>query len=394
MQIVYGYSNCTDNKYVECFGHKKEISFQPSQKYHSLLIKGLAEAGVRVYCMSGLPINRGVTKKIFIHESDEREENSSFHYYKTINIPGLRQIMIFWGAFLNVMKMRTTQNTYAICDYLSIANTYGILLACKIKNIPIIAIVTDLTDMFKGNKWFSKINNALLKKMDGFIFLTEYMNTRINYNQKPYIVLEGHVDVSLELLESKMHFEDCYEKKVIIYAGSIEKLYGIKNLVEGFIKANVPDTELRIFGDGDYREELEEIASKHNNIRYMGNCPNREVVEQEQRAMLLVNPRPVAPEYTKYSFPSKNMEYMISGTPMLTTRLPGMPKEYYPYVYFIDDESPEGIASVLTKICNMPRKEREQKGLNARAFVLENKSNIVQAKKILGFLQHYFGGEL
>ena len=51
----------------------------------------------------------------------------------------------------------------------------------------------------------------------------------------------------------------------------------------------------------------------------------------------------------KYSFPSKNMEYMVSGTPVLTTRLPGMPMEYYPYVYFIEEESADGIAAAKEK---------------------------------------------
>ena len=44
------------------------------------------------------------------------------------------------------------------------------------------------------------------------------------------------------------------------------------------------------------------------------------------------------------------MEYMASGTPVLTTRLPGMPAEYYPYVEFIDEETPEGIARALKRV--------------------------------------------
>lgn len=103
--------------------------------------------------------------------------------------------------------------------------------------------------------------------------------------------------------------------------------------------------------------------------------------------MLLVNPRPIAPEYTKYSFPSKNMEYMISGTPVLTTKLPGMPEEYYPHVYFIEDETPDGISMVLQEICAKSLEERTRKGIDARQFVLEQKTNIAQAKKIIDFIQ-------
>ncbi len=390
MQIIYGYSNCSNKKYKEYFEQNKDVSFQPNQKYHSLLIKGFSAAGANILCLSGLPVNRNNSKKLFINEPDEIEENAIFHYYKTLNIPVIRQLMIFIGAFIKVLITSKSNQTVAICDYLSIANSYGILFACRLKKIPVITIVTDLADMFEARKSLSKLNNMLLQMVDGFIFLTKQMNERINSHNKPYIILEGHVDANLEMPNSGESFEENCGKKVIIYAGSIQRLYGIPNLVEGFIKANIPNAEIHIFGDGDYREELEIIVRRQGNVKYMGNCSNQEVVAQEQRAMLLVNPRPIAPEYTKYSFPSKNMEYMVSGTPTLTTKLPGMPEEYYPYVYFIEDESPDGIANVLKQICELPRKERVQKGLEARAFVLEQKSNIMQAKKILIFLKNFF----
>ena len=122
----------------------------------------------------------------------------------------------------------------------------------------------------------------------------------------------------------------------------------------------------------------------------MGIKRNAEIVEEEQKASLLVNPRPRAPEYTKYSFPSKNMEYMVSGTPTLTTVLPGMPTEYYPYVYLLEDESPDGVAAKLKEIFSASFEERKQKALSARRFVLETKSNIVQSRKIRDFLRSEF----
>lgn len=38
---------------------------------------------------------------------------------------------------------------------------------------------------------------------------------------------------------------------------------------------------------------------------------------------------------------------MVSGTPVLTTPLPGMPEEYDQYVYLFDDESTEGMHQTL-----------------------------------------------
>ena len=79
---------------------------------------------------------------------------------------------------------------------------------------------------------------------------------------------------------------------------------------------------------------------------------------------------------------------MASGTPVLTTRLPGMPKEYYPYVDFIEEESAAGIAAALKAVLTRSDEELFQKGQKARAFVLEGRNNVVQAKKLLDMLKN------
>jgi glycosyltransferase involved in cell wall biosynthesis len=180
-------------------------------------------------------------------------------------------------------------------------------------------------------------------------------------------------------------------KKIIIYAGSILKQYGIQNLTEGFIQANLPDAELWVYGDGDYREELVDISKKHPSVVYKGVCSNQEVVASECKAALLVNPRPVAPEYTKYSFPSKNMEYMVSGTPVLTTKLPGMPEAYHPYVYLLEDESPQGVTEKLQEVFRLSMAERNAKAAKAQEYVLRCKTNVAQAEKIIDFLKRQVG---
>ncbi len=387
MQIIYGCSNCTERLFKHIF-ENKEISVSiAAQKYHGLLIRGLSKNGVKVRCLSGLPINRAVSSKKWISYPDEQEENAHFHYYKTFNLPLLRQIMIFFGGFFGTLRVKKKkEETYAICDCLNIANAYGMALAAKLRKIPLVTIVTDLPDMM-GEGMTRKINNAFFGLVSGFIFLTEQMNEKVNPKSKPYIVLEGHVDSDAPMPEDGAGYELSEGKKVVLYAGSLLKLYGIQNLVEGFLKADIENSVLHVYGDGDYKEEIEALALKHKNIKYMGVRPNSEIVEDELRAALLVNPRPIAPEYTKYSFPSKNMEYMVSGTPVLTTVLPGMPKEYYPYVYLLPDETPEGVAKTLREILSLPESERRARGLAAREFVQREKSNIRQSEKIVNFLR-------
>ena len=114
---------------------------------------------------------------------------------------------------------------------------------------------------------------------------------------------------------------------------------------------------------------------------------NTEIVDKEQEATLLVNPRPTEEEYVKYSFPSKTMEYMASGTPVLTTVLPGMPKEYHPYVFLLEEETADGIAKMLKEVLSQSDEALFQKGRDARRFVLEQKNNVIQAGQILEMLR-------
>ena len=81
------------------------------------------------------------------------------------------------------------------------------------------------------------------------------------------------------------------------------------------------------------------------------------------------------------------MEYMASGTPVLTTKLPGMPNDHLPYVYLIDDESADGIAKVLEELLSKSKAELHAKGKEAKEFILREKNNIKQAKKLLDMIE-------
>jgi glycosyltransferase involved in cell wall biosynthesis len=121
-------------------------------------------------------------------------------------------------------------------------------------------------------------------------------------------------------------------------------------------------------------------------ISYFGVVPNKVVIADQIKASLLVNPRPSNLELAKFSFPSKNMEYMVSGTPLLTTALPGMPGEYYEHVYIIQNENALGIYQSLNQLLALPKEELHMKGNKAKQFVLEKKSNSVQALRVFNLV--------
>jgi glycosyltransferase involved in cell wall biosynthesis len=80
------------------------------------------------------------------------------------------------------------------------------------------------------------------------------------------------------------------------------------------------------------------------------------------------------------------MEYMASGTPVVTTRLPGMPEEYYDYVFLFDDETVEGFTNTFNNILSLPKITLVEKGLKCKEFVIRRKNNIIQTERVLELL--------
>lgn len=387
MNILYVANTCSREKYREYIESKNVSSSQQAQKYNLLLAEGMACAKANVRLISTRPINRATEKKKWIKREKETVNGVSFSYIPFFNYPILRQWFLFWGVFFRILFFSgKRKETAVVCDALNLTAAYAVCLASFFRGYRTVAIVTDVPGHLSYSRKVSmnqKANLFIMKRFRSYLLLTEPMSEVVNPKNRPYIVLEGHADLSMADVENTL--EGKAEKKVCLYAGSLMKIYGIGNLVEGFAKADVPNTELHIYGTGDYLEEIQKLSKTHENVKYMGVAPNSEIVKAEIRATLLVNPRPSGEDYTKYSFPSKNMEYMASGTPVLTTKLPGMPADHLEHVYLLEDESAGGIAVALRDLLTRPAEELFEKGKQAKAFILQEKNNVKQAEKVLDF---------
>ncbi len=76
------------------------------------------------------------------------------------------------------------------------------------------------------------------------------------------------------------------------------------------------------------------------------------------------------------------MEYMLSGTPVLMYKLAGIPKEYYPYLNFIDESEEDGIKDGIVNICEKDKEYLANIGNNAKDFIM-TKNNCNQIQKII-----------
>lgn len=398
MKVLFISSSCSREKYREVYTMRNQKLIDPQQKFCNLLIEGMSSAeGVEIECLSALPVSAStVSQKRFEDEVEIISQNLRYHYLPFSNGKISRYLSLFKNCRSEVkiwIEKNASDNKVIICDALSYFITRPAQIVAKKNGVKIIGIITDLpllsTNM-KGRKEsivkklglsvFQHLTDSSLKEYDAYIPLTESINEYANPNNKPYLIVEGSVESSEIYIKSETR-----RKKVMLYAGGIYEKYGLKKLVEAFIKADTNGYELHIYGEGSYVPELLEMSKKYPRVKYKGMVSLDEIVFKEREASVLVNPRPSDERFSKYSFPSKTMEYMVSKTPLLTTILPGIPKDYLQHVFSIHDESVNGMAESIRIICNMEQCELQKKGRDAFEFVMNKKSNVVQGKQIISF---------
>lgn len=261
------------------------------------------------------------------------------------------------------------------------------------RNVTICVIVPDLLFMTGSpdnilHRMFHNAENIFVNKsfdsIDLFVLLSRHMVDKLPVKNRPWIVIEGIFNANIELIE---HEENPGTNDMIVfYSGAIDERNGIKNLVEAFKLIQDPKYRLVICGDGEERKNVLEAAKKDKRIIFKGQISRNEVMKLQKEATLLVNPRSSYSEFTKYSFPSKTLEYFASGVPVLMFEIEGIPTEYYSFCYTIKENTVIALKDMILRICEQDPIVLKTMGNHARKFILENKGPIQQCSRLVKFI--------
>lgn len=313
-----------------------------------------------------------------------------------ISLPIVKEYDYGWSAYHVVKKMMRDDEENVIL----ISGLYRSLIrpAQWLKHqygVPVFGIVPDLPElMITYRKDYSKfrcmLNEMDMKRamkyrdvVDGFIMLSSFMNPVVNKHNRPWTVLDGLCDLTaIDRINAEKS-----TKRFILYAGKISCTFGVDKLVEGFLNAGLMNVKLVLCGDGDYAPVLRKKAVNCQQIEFKGTVPHDMVLALEKSAILLVDPRPIDSEIAKMSFPSKIIEYMASGTPVLVSNIPSFAPEYRRYQYRIEDVSVHGIEKALRDVFSHTDAELSEIGASARQFIMENKTIQKQCEKVIDLIR-------
>lgn len=276
----------------------------------------------------------------------------------------------------------------------SVSMKSAVYIKKHISNSKIFLIVSDLPQYMdlsenKLKKILKKFNwiyiKSLQKYFDGFILYSEMMAKFLNIESKKWLLMEG----SYNLTEN--NYKSNIDKNFIsfMYSGSLDKKYGIYDLVNSFMNLHKDgcNLELWITGGGSAENYIKECSLKDSRIKFYGFLENREdVLKKENNATFLINMRLPCEDASNYCFPSKLFEYMVSRTPVLTYKIGGIPSEYYKYLIIINNE--DVLYETMQKVINDDYNKFIKIGNNARCFILKNKTKEKQAEKIIKFIDN------
>lgn len=326
----------------------------------------------------------------FSHVDGSQDYNVGF-----FNLMYIKQIFLKSSYLWQFRKYIKNRNFDAVICYTPDAVLLSAVKVMKkrypqVKNCVVIPDMPEFINLSSNQSIFRQTYNTYLAKqsrkmnkyIDSFVYLTE-QSAGFWCDTKPYVVVEGIVDrndtgFSMDKKES--------EKKVILYTGTTNAQFGILCLLEAFSLIEGDEYELQICGCGDADDVIRNKVKRDKRIKFFGVLLHEEVAVLQKQATVLVNPRQNIGEYTKYSFPSKTMEYLSSGVPVVAYKLSGIPKEYDNYINYVGGNHPQDLANVLQAVCNWSSEKRSEFGKRAKEFVFSKKNKEEQTKKIINML--------
>jgi len=327
-------------------------------------------------------------KMIFKESSFSREPGVTGYCLGFVNIFLIKHL----HKYLNLKN--TLFNKFRINNE-SLIIAYGVqspllkaLYQAKIKfpGLKICLIVPDLPEYMSESRnqiylllkrFDSFLISKYLEKIDSFVLLTECMADKLKVKRRPWVRIEGVIKPSEQLGTPQ---KESY--RTIFYSGGLEERYGLLNLLEAFHRIKSEDYRLWICGEGSLRSNIEKSSLYDKRIKYFGYIEHNEVLLLQKKATVLVNPRTNSGDFTKYSFPSKIMEYLASGTPTIIHRLGGIPDEYYEYCYVAEKQTAMGLKEMIIKVCLNSQSNLDEFGRKASEFIKANKNHIAQVRKI------------
>ena len=384
--------------------HTRAFS-QAMQMFQTELLIGLKKAGMPASAIiSVLPVpsrRHSKSEPLWVgRHSADLAEGLPITFLPFINVTPWKHIMVGIGAAFELLRWgwrnREAQFRVVYCCNLSTPPGVFLLVAAWLIRAKAVVGLCDISipgettprGLYQRvDYWMHK---RLIPYFDGHVVVSDAI-ARDFLAGKQHLRLEGGIrEDFFERTKRRTASENASGNGtpfVIAAAGCINEINGLPILLEAFSLLPGDHFRLRIAGWGPLEQQVRATAASDSRIEFLGMIPFEGVLEIYNSASVLINMRVTKNINTEYFFPSKMMEYLASGVPVISTCTGHVAQEFGTFTYLLKEETPQALAELIQKIAALDPAELRQTGERARAYMTTHKTWEAQTKKLAAFIR-------
>lgn len=281
---------------------------------------------------------------------------------------------------------------------------YRVAKACVKYNIPYIVPIQDIYPeclLTKGHypNLIKKLINAILKPIDKYYQKHACRVRTISDEMADYLSRTRKIDRDKYLVVNNWQNDDDFMnlpaakesgKMVFEYVGSINVHANVDLMIKAFAEANIPNSELRIYGGGNQKETCQQLVKDLNltNISF-GYVSRNDIPAVQSDASVLILALPTG--NGNLCLPSKLTSYLLSGRPVLasvdqdssTKRI--LEGEECGKTVVPDDK--EALVNGFKYFAELTSEAREKMGENSREYALKHLTREVNLQKVVSTIK-------
>lgn len=391
---------CIDfNDFVR-YSKTDKFSQTAAWKLESRYVAGLIDAGCAVTSIVSFAASTypGNSKIFFGFSADMKPLHRTRLTVAFINLPGVKLLTRLLSTLMVITYALIAKPRSSSVVIYSLHMPYVIagLLAKFVFQRKVFVIAPDMPIYMRtgygGNKLVSIlkiIDSKILRFASGFFdgacFICSAMQKEFPALSANSVIIDGIVDVTTLIHLPERTVNEVADTKVVLYTGMLTESYGVKLLVKAidFLPSNF---EIWIAGAGELANYIKQAGIRDARVKYLGLLTAAELSTAYSQTTLLINPRLLHESFVAFSFPSKLLEYLSTGIPVLTSKLPSIQDDLVPFLNFINDVTARGIASAIQSSCLLNYSSAVKVAGHAKSYVLATRSPKIQAEKLLSLM--------
>lgn len=328
-----------------------------------------------------------------------RGANITFIRPSFIKLPVLDYISFLFTLRKEVKKWIRKSDPDIVIGFTSVLSNYWGMKFARKNHTSFIYYWTDVIHTLIPFKLFQPIAKVIEKQ----IIKNSTRVIAINEGLKDYVVGFGADPTTTQIIPGGVDFERFNPSKidshkirekysisegdlVLFFMGWIYEFSGLKEVILELskVKNAYPNLKLMVVGEGDYYPQLKEIiknSSTQDRVILTGSKPYDEIPQLISAADICLLPA-YNNEVMKDIVPIKMYEYLAMHKPVISTKLPGVMKEFGHDNGVIYVDKPE---DVIKKVIELNEEDLQRNSLRAKEFIKKYGWDVIvsQFEKIL-----------